>query len=114
MPPNKNPLKLNTLQLKTLTLFQELARHPETSTADGESGEILITQIPAPHGDHFHIGAAVVLSRDANGLKNEGVWKALQRKGLAKSSFPYALTLTGEGVAYETGLAGKILHQTDH
>lgn len=34
MPEKKNPLGLNPLQLKTLTLMQELARHPETSTRD--------------------------------------------------------------------------------
>jgi hypothetical protein len=28
MPKKQNPLNLNPLQLKTLTLLQELARHP--------------------------------------------------------------------------------------
>ncbi len=32
MPPKKNPLKLNPLQLKTLALFQEMARNPELSS----------------------------------------------------------------------------------
>jgi hypothetical protein len=114
MPLKKNPLKLNPLQLKTLTLLQELARHPELSTQDQETGEILLTQIPHPHGNHFHIGAKVVAASDATGLHNPAVWSALERKGLAKGSFPYALRLTPEGQTYDTSLTDQILHGTDH
>jgi hypothetical protein len=114
MPPKKNPLKLNPLQLKTLTLLQELARHPELSTPIPETGEVLLSQIPHPHGDHFHIGSKVVAGQDATGLHNPAVWIALERKGLARSSHPYALHLTRAGQDYDTGLAGQILHGTDH
>ena len=114
MPPRNNPLKLNKLQLKTLTLFQELARHPETSTRDEETGEIMISNLPHPHGNHFHIGRRVVLSRDATGLRNRAVWTALQRKGLVRSGFPLAVILTPDGLDYDTGLGGSILHGADH
>lgn len=113
MPPKSNSLKLNALQLKTLTLLQELARHPETGTRL-PTGEIVITQLPHPHGDHFHLGSALVMARDATGLHNESVWKALERKGLAKSSFPDVIVLTGSGQDYDTGLAATILHGSDH
>jgi hypothetical protein len=110
MPPKKNPLKLNPLQLKTLALFQELARHPETSSKVEKTGEVVITNIPHPHGDHFHIGSRVALSRDASGLHNPSVWIALMRKGLAKGDFPLAILLTKEGLAYETGIEHAVLH----
>ncbi len=114
MPTKKNPLKLNPLQLRTLTLLQELARHPELATPDPDSGDLFLAQIPHPHGDHFHIGAKVVAASDATGLHNEAVWVALARKGLIKSSFPYALTLTKSGQDYETGLVESILHGAGH
>jgi len=114
MPPKKNPLKLNVLQLKTLTFFQELARNPETSTRIEQTGEVAITAMPHPHGDHFHVGKAVVLSRDATGLANPAVWNALERKGLARSAFPRGITLTPAGLDYDTGAAAKIIHRSDH
>ena len=60
MPPKRNPLNLNPLQLKTLTLLQELARLAGSSAAEDEAGGLAITQLPDPHGDHFHLGEAVV------------------------------------------------------
>ncbi len=114
MPPRKNPLKLNALQLKTLTLLQELARWPETSQRLPDSDEIFLSALPQPHGDHFHLGRRVVFSRDATGLSNQAVWTALERKGLIKGAFPAAVTLTRAGQDYETGLAEEILHGSDH
>ena len=114
MPPKKNPLKLNTLQLKTLAIFQELSRFPETSSRGENSEEILITNLPHPHGNHFHCGDAIVLSKDASGLRNEGVWKALERKGLIRSMFPLAVALSAQGQAYEINIKDKILHRSDH
>ncbi len=113
MPPRTNPLKLNPLQLKTLTLFQELARHPETSHRL-ETGEVVLNTLPHPHGDHFHVGRRVVLSKDATGLTNQAVWVVLERKGLIRGTFPHALTLTLAGLDYDTGLADAILHGSDH
>tara|TARA_R110000787_G_scaffold26032_8_gene72911 strand:+ start:440 stop:784 length:345 start_codon:yes stop_codon:yes gene_type:complete len=114
MVQKKNPLKLNPLQLRTLTIFQHLARFPETATQNAETGETFIGNLPNPHGNHFHCGDAVVMSSDATGLKNEGVWKALERKGLLRSMFPAAVSLTASGLAYDTLLADKILHRSGH
>ncbi|MBT4487001.1 MAG: hypothetical protein HOK30_23320 [Rhodospirillaceae bacterium] len=113
MPPKQNPLRLNKLQLKTLTLFQELARSPDTSTARGD-GSFLLTAIPQAHGNHFHLGEGVVMAADATGLRNESVWRALHRKTLIESSFPSALILTSQGAEYDTGLRETIMHGTDH
>jgi hypothetical protein len=115
MPPRKNTLKLNKLQLKTLAILQELACDPGITRRDEASGGVHITAIPAPHGDHFHAGAKVVLTRDATGLANEGVWLALIRKGLASAAaFPHTIALTPAGLGYETGVAETILHGADH
>jgi hypothetical protein len=113
MPPKRNPLNLNPLQLKTLTLLQELARLPGHGQPAGDGG-IIVTNLPHPHGDHFHVGEAVVLSRDATGLANPAAWAVLERKGLIKSMFPNAAILTEAGIAYETGLGDAILHRGDH
>jgi hypothetical protein len=114
MAPKRNPLNLNPLQLKTLTLLQELARLPDHSSAADEPGAVLVDNLPHPHGDHFHVGAAVVLTRDATGLANEAAWIALERKGLIRSQFPHAAVLTPAGLAYDTGLADSLLHRGDH
>jgi hypothetical protein len=114
MPPKANPLRLNPLQLRTLAILQQLARFPETSTKNEETGEVMISNLPNPHGNHFHCGDAVVLSSDATGLRNEAVYKALERKGLARSFYPLGIALTPDGVAYETTIADKILHRSDH
>ena len=114
MAQKKNPLNLNALQLKTLTILQQLARFPETSTTNAETGEVMITNLPQPHGNHFHCGDAVVAAKDATGLQNEGVWKALERRGLARPFYPLGIALTPDGVAYDTGLGDRILHRSDH
>jgi hypothetical protein len=113
MTGKKNPLNLNALQLKTLALLQALARLPGHGRPADEPGSILVDNLPRPHGDHFHLGDAVVLSRDATGLGNPAAWAALERKGLIKSMFPDAAVVTAAGLAYETGF-GAILHRTDH
>jgi hypothetical protein len=113
MPAKKNPLSLNTLQLKTLTLLQELARSPAHAQAMPE-GAVRVSELPYPHGDHFHVGSAIVMARDANGLANPAAWVALERKGLIKSLFPEAAILTPAGLAYDTGLADTILRRSGH
>ncbi len=110
----KNPLNLNALQLKTLTLLQALARVPGHARQVDDSGAVVVTDLPRPHGDHFHLGTALVESRDATGLSNPAAWTALERKGLIRSMFPDAAILTPAGLGYDTGLAGTILHQADH
>jgi len=114
MPPKHNPLRLNPLQLRTLTILQQLARYPETSTTNENTGEVMISNLPHLHGNHFHCGDAVVLSKDATGLRNEAVYTALERKGLARSFFPLGIALTPEGLAYDTRLGRRILHRSDH
>ena len=61
MNKKRNPLNLNPLQLKTLTLLQELAHLPEHAT-DGGDGRVMVSNLPAPHGDHFHVGAYAVVA----------------------------------------------------
>jgi hypothetical protein len=115
MPPKANPLKLNKLQLKTLTILQELAGDPGITERDDVTGGTRIIGIPAPHGNHFHVGARVVMSSDATGLNNEGVWLALVRKGLAAAGvFPFSFVVTPAGLGYDTGIRDQILHGTDH
>ena len=104
MPPKINPLGLNPLQRKTLTLLQALAEDPECGKLDEPSGEVRIVRFPVIHGNHFHVGESVVMSKDATGLTNEAVWKALDRKGLAKSEFPYSISLTPAGLEYDSGM----------
>lgn len=114
MLKKRNPLKLNPLQLRTLTLLQALAATDGTGESGPADGEYTIRRFPGRHADHFHVGEFVVSGNDATGLFNEAVWNALTRKGLARSEWPAALTLTAEGLSYETGLAGEILHRGSH
>ncbi len=114
MAPKQNPLKLNALQLRTLTLLQALVRTPGAAVAGPGAGEATIERFPQAHGDHFHMGEAVVASKDATGLYNEKVWHALERKGLARADWPHRITLTTEALLYETGLAGEILRRASH
>jgi hypothetical protein len=108
MPPKSNPLKLNSLQLRTLTLMQAIARIPGAASQAG-NGEVAIAQFPQAHGDHFHLGDDVVSGMDATGLYNEAVWNALARKGLARADYPRQIVLTVEGLGYDTGEAREIL-----
>ena len=111
MPPKQNPLNLNPLQLRTLTLLQALARLEGHGRPAEEDGHVIVTGFPGQHGDHFHLGDATVMARDATGLENENVWNALARKGLIKAAWPDQIALTPEGVAYDTGIADQVLHR---
>jgi ribosomal protein S19E (S16A) len=111
MPPKSNPLRLNALQLKTLTLLQEMARLPAFSRPAGSAGDVAIESLPHPHGDHFHLGDAVVAARDATGLYNHGVWQALERKGLVRSFDRGGAALTPLGLGYQTGMRDTILRK---
>ncbi|MBL4603769.1 MAG: hypothetical protein JKY84_13560 [Emcibacteraceae bacterium] len=99
-------IKLNALQSRTLALFQELAKSSETSTKIDGTDDIAIMYMPEPHGNHVHIGNFVVSAKDASGFNNEKVWKALERKGLAQSEFPFRFILTKAGIDFKTGLKG--------
>jgi hypothetical protein len=111
MPPRRNPLQLNPLQLKTLTLLQELARVPDYSGPAERPGEVAIASLPHLHGDHFHLGDAVVVARDAAGLNNSGVWAALERKGLVRMLAGGGAALTPLGRGYVTGMRETILRK---
>lgn len=110
MTLKKNPLKLNPLQLRTLTLLQALAKIPEATEAGPGEGEVTVTHFPHAHGNHFHLGDAMVNAADATGLFNEVVWHALERKELARAEWPNQITLTREGLSYDTEMADEILH----
>ena len=115
MAKKLNPLNLNNLQLKTLTLLQELARYPDVARTDDATGNVTIDALPHPHGNHFHIGRRVAMTSDASGLQNPSVYIALARKGLvAPTSMIDTPTLTPAGLTYETGLRDTILHGSDH
>lgn len=111
-PIKKNPAGLNPLQLKTLTLLQEVARLGNTP-APGDDGAFVVTGLPHAHGNHFHLGDAVVSSRDATGLNNPAVWTVLERKGMIARS-EGGPVVTAAGMAYDTGLRDDILHRSDH
>ncbi len=115
MAPVNNPLLLNKLQLRTLTLLQALAE-ANPGPIDEATGEMALYQLPVAHGDHFHVGHHVVNGRDASGLTNRSVWAALDRKGLARPlDFPSAIVLTKAGRDYDTGDIGRaVLHSHSH
>ena len=113
MNKKRNPLNLNPLQLKTLALLQEFAQLPEHAS-DGGDGRIMVSNLPSPHGDHFHVAHRVAHGRDATGLSNPAVFVALERKGLIQSMYPLGAVLTTDGLAYETGMRDAILHGHHH
>jgi hypothetical protein len=113
MPPKSNPLKLNPLQLRTLTLLQGLASLPDSAQREA-NGEVTVTRFPQAHGDHFHLGNATVAAKDATGLYNEAVWHALARKNLARADWPHRITLTVGGLGYDTGQAGEVFRVAKH
>lgn len=110
----KNPLKLNALQLRTLAILQQMARSPNHAQTGDEEGSIFVSNFPHAHGNHFHIGDAVVMARDASGLANANVFAVLERKGLLRSLHPMGAVLTAEALAYDTGVDGQVLHRSDH
>jgi hypothetical protein len=114
MPPKKNPLKLNKLQLRTLALAQVLAADDTLSRRDEASGDVTLLQLPSPHGNHVHIGQFVVSARDVSGFTNPAVWKALNRKELARVDDKLSVIITAAGVAYDTGLSERFLSPSDH
>jgi hypothetical protein len=66
------------------------------------------------HGDHLHLGAAIVSARDASGLGNPNVLNALARKGLMRAGPAGLRHLTLEGRNYQTGIDTTLLHGADH
>ena len=91
MATKTNPLKLNPLQLRTLTVLQALVRVPEAGEPGPGDGEFTIRRFPGRHADHFHVGEFVVSGSHATGLFNEAVWNALSRKGLTRADWPNSI-----------------------
>jgi len=114
MPPKKNPLKLNNLQLRTLALAQLLAQDPNIARRDAVTGAVTLLEIPFAHGDHLHIGQFTVSTKEASGLKNPSVWSALMRKGLARIDGPVDIALTAEGMSYDTEFGDRFLASSGH
>lgn len=114
MPPKKNPLKLNALQLRTLCLAQVVAKEPGMATRNAATGAVTLIDVPHPHGNHVHVGRFTVSARDASGFANPAVWVALARKGLAMTDDYGSVTLTAEGIAYDTGLSDRFIEPSDH
>jgi hypothetical protein len=113
-PVRPNPKKLNALQLKTLVLLQALAREPGCADPPDQDGTVALHTLPHRHGDHLHIGAALVSARDATGLANPNVINALARKGLVRHGPTGLPSLTLEGRDYPTGIEAAVLHTADH
>ncbi len=114
MPAKRNPLKLNKLQLKTLAILQQMARSRDHAQPADEPDSVMVSNFPPPHGNHFHVGDAVVLGRDATGLANPAVFTALERKGLIRSLFPLGAVLNAAALSYDTGVAETVLRRGDH
>jgi hypothetical protein len=104
-----NPKKLNALQLKTLAILQAMARDQWLANPPDADGTVLIHSLPHAHGDHLHVGEALVRASDATGLGNPNVMSALARKGLLLGGIPGPPILSAEGVAYETGITDEVL-----
>ena len=100
--------KLNSLQNKTLALFQELAKSEETSTKIERSDDVSIMYLPTPHGDHFHIGHFVVSAKDASGFSNEKVWQAFAVLLPVKT-----VGVMGDARTYENVCALRAVTSTD-
>jgi hypothetical protein len=111
MTAKRNPLKLNKLQLRTLAILQQMARSNGHAQPGDEPDSVMVSNFPPPHGDHFHIGDAVVRARDATGLANPAVFTALERKGLIRSLFPMGAVLNAAALTYDTGIAESVLHR---
>ena len=111
MNAKKNPLKLNPLQQRTLTVLQALTQAPGAAVSGPQPGEVTIQKFPGQHGDHFHLGEYLVAAKNASGLYNQAVWNALERKGLARADWPTQITLTQEGLTYDAGVAAEILRR---
>ncbi|MCB1833988.1 MAG: hypothetical protein KDH19_11225 [Geminicoccaceae bacterium] len=114
MTNRKNPLKLNALQLKTMAILQYLARQENWALPADEDGNVVLRGLPSPHGDHFHVGDALVRARDATGLFNRAVYTALGRRGLVTPGTTGFPAITPMGLEYDTGISADILHRSDH
>jgi len=112
MPEKK--IKLNALQSKTLILLQVMANDDRMSAPGPLEGSRVIVSLPHAHGSHMHVGQYVVSSKDATGLQNPSVWKALHRKGFVGENGPSEMLVTKEGLEFSTGLEDKFMSVSDH
>ena len=107
-------IKLNPLQSKTLVLLQVMARDESASMEGDTAEERRIVSLPHAHGSHMHVGEFVVSAKDASGLTNPAVWKALARKGFVKDNWPNEMVITQAGLEFSTGLEDKFMSVSDH
>jgi len=84
------------------------------ASRNAAAGAATRIHVPHPHGDHVHVGRFTVSARDASGFANPAVWVALARKGLARTDDFGTITITAEGLAYDTGLSEKFAAPSDH
>lgn len=106
--------RLNALQTRTLALLQEMARDADIGRRQDAAGEVEIALAVHGHRDHVHIGRFTVSSRFASGLANPNVLAALERKGLIRNETPERAILTAAGLAFDTGIADRMLDEADH
>ncbi len=107
-------IKLNPLQSKTLVLLQVMARDDSSSMDGNGDGEKRNLTLPHAHGNHMHVGDLTVSAKDASGLTNPSVWKALARKGFVKDNWPNEMVITKAGLEFSTGLEDKFMSVSDH
>ena len=108
MPMRKNPLRLNKLQLRTLALTQLMAKDKELSETNPGDDEVTVSTVPSPAGGTVQIGSIAFSARDASGLSNPSVWKALERKGIIRFDSSLRIVVTATGLNYDTGLGDKL------
>ena len=113
MPQKRNPLNLNALQLRTLTLLQEMARLGGKQAA-GKTPNPAASRLPrsARAWGSFPSRRGACRARHATGLRNPAVFAALERKGLIQPKSPEAVILTG-GPGIRTGSRDTILRRVD-
>ena len=100
---------------KELRAAGQEVRFVFTDVAREESVQALIQRAVEFYGriDGIHCNAGVWAAGTVTDF-NEAVWNALARKGLARSAWPNAITLTAAGLGYDTGLAETIFHSSGH
>ncbi|MEZ5847463.1 MAG: hypothetical protein R3C70_12010 [Geminicoccaceae bacterium] len=97
-----------------MAILQYLARQENWALPADEGGNVALRGLPSPHGDHFHVGDALVRARDATGLFNRSVYTALGRRGLVTPGTTGFPAITPMGLDYDTGISADILHRSDH
>lgn len=99
-----NPDGLDDRTLRALALLQALAEVNAADLVDPVTGDVTIKDFPAASSGATSVGTFDVSAEDVKAMTSLAVWEALDRAGLARSFHPSLITLTGDGLAYPTGL----------